>query len=669
MPAKNTEEEQTPKVAYSDEEVAYRAKIIRRLERARRQRDATHPELDDMDYLTYYETNAKAANSYIPPKENKDDTRVVTGTTHEKTMTLLSALLNYNLEPNIEAFDTEDGYVPELGDHMEDMVKKSREIEDWDSKKPLVYKEYLDQGDCFVEEAWTQQFRVEKALQMDWSEGVKMNAAKWESDLKKAYEGCTANLLIGTKVLKGNFKQLDMRKQPYIATVESVPYEEAKSIYGKWERWAFVPKKVVKEATVGGNVQFADWTLVEQEEDMVEVIKYQDKWGNDFMIMLNGVMMLPIKDRDNGFPLTAISPSGEYTVVQGSAEPISQYFGVSKSVPAKTKVDQQTLDEFIKLIILKSQQSWKPPMANNTKKVLSKKIFSPGHIQNDIDPSKLTPIFGQLPLGVTPAEFSAFQLIKQIVDEKSVSPVFSGDQQGGSQTATEILEIKKQQMMKLGLTIWGIIQMEKQLAWLRVHNIMANWTKPIDRKVDEATNKLKDVYRSITVDTSFDNGVEGQKIIDMNPDMANTQTPGQVKAQEAFLSREFQRPIRKVYLNPIELSAMKYVWYIVITPTEKNTSDLQRAMFVNNIKEAAMIFGVQSLNMDYLKERFAVLAKEDPKKFWSQQPAAPAMPVAPPGAAGAPPGAAGPPQDMAAMMMKGMQPKSPPMSAMAAGGQ
>jgi len=646
------EEKEIKKVPYTDEEIAYRGKIIRRLERAKRQRDATHPELDDMDYLTYYETNAKAANSYIPPKENKDDTRVVTGTTHEKTLTLLSALLNYNLEPNIEAFDNKDGYIAELGDHMEDMVKKSREIEDWDSKKPLIYKEYLDQGDVFVEEVWTQQFRVEKELKMDWSEGVKMKAAKWESDLKKAYEGCTANMLIGTKVLKGNFKQLDMRKQPYIASVESVPYDEIKAIYQQWERWEFVPKKIVKEITTNDNIQYADWSLVEQEEDMVEVIKYQDKWSNDFMIMLNGVMMLPIKDRDNGFPLTAISPSGEYTIVQGSAEPISQYFGVSKSIPAKTKVDQQTLDEFIKLVILKTQQSFKPPMANNTKKVLSKRIFSPGHIQNDIDPDKLKPIFGNAPMGVTPAEFSAFQLVKQIVDEKSVSPVFSGDSSQGSQTATEILEIKKQQMMKLGLTIWGIIQMEKQLAWLRVYNIMANWTKPIDSEIDESTKKLKDVYRTITVDTSFDNGVEGQKIIEMNPEMANTLSSDQVKSEEDFLSREYRKPIRKVYLNPKELCTMKYVWYIVIAPTEKNTSELQRVMFVNNIKEAATIFGIQSLNMEYLKERFAVLAKEDPDKFWTKgQPMAPGMPGAPaPGASG----------EVAASVANGAQPPGQP---------
>ena len=58
--------------------------------------------------LDWHEKNAKAANAYIPPKKNKTDTRIVTGTTQEKGITLLSALLNYNLEPNISAFDKTD---------------------------------------------------------------------------------------------------------------------------------------------------------------------------------------------------------------------------------------------------------------------------------------------------------------------------------------------------------------------------------------------------------------------------------------------------------------------------------------------------------------------------------------------------------------------------------
>ena len=79
---------------------------------------------------------------------------------------------------------------------------------------------------------------------------------------------------------------------------------------------------------------------------------YQNKWTNEFMIWCNGVMMLPL-----GYPLTALNGKCEYTVIKLSVEPISEFFFYSKSIPAKTKVDQAIYDEMYRLMILKFRQS------------------------------------------------------------------------------------------------------------------------------------------------------------------------------------------------------------------------------------------------------------------------------------------------------------------------
>lgn len=631
---------QVAAVDYTDAEISYRDKLIQRMENARMQRQSTWTELNDQNYLTYYETNAKAANSYIRPKENKDDTRVVTGTTEEKENTLISAVLNYNLEASILAHDTNDVEISELGDNMADLVRKSREIEDYDGKRPLILKELFDQGDCYVEEVWCEEYTVEKETDMDLSDGVKVKGKKMpKGKFKKSYEGCRSNLLPGTSVFLGNMRQFHIQKQPYVFTVATIPYEEAKSIYQGWERFEYVPKKVVKFVSDGSkSIRYQNWTLVEVAEDMVEVIKYYDRYTNEFMIMLNGVMMLPIE-----FPLTVISPSGDYPLAKGSIEPISEFFALSKSIPAKTKVDQATFDEMFKLLILKTQQSYKPPMANNTKRILSYNLWSPGTIHRDIDTTKLTPIIA--PTGVTASEFNAMQFIKQIIDAKSVSPVFSGETMQGNQTATQILEMKKQQMMKLGMTIWGVISLEKQLAWLRLNNILTNWTKPVDEKVDELKQEIVKTYRTVSMETDLSSGVKGTKIIEFNPEMANMMEPENVEAEEEFMSKEMGKPVKKVYFDPEMLRNIKAKWYINVTPTEKDTTELQRVLFTQNIKDAAAIFGPQSLNMEYLKERFAVLAKENPDKFFAKAPS----PMEGMGGAGAPQG------DIAAQMMKAVQ--------------
>jgi len=603
------EKKQIPNPEYTDKEIDYRSYLIKRLTRAKDERDKEHTEFDDMDYYTWYEKNAKAANAYIPPKLNKQDTRIVTGTTQEKSLTLLSAVLNYNLEPNIEAFDKLDMPISELGENMEDMVKKSRKIENYEDKRVLIYKELLDQGTVFTEELYAERFEISKKLKkVNWLNGVKIGDINWKERFKGIEGNCEVNLLPGTKVYLGNVKEFDMIKQPFAFTAEMVPYEEIKMIFRNWERFENVPRKItkLKEDT---EVEYQDWSLNSNEDDMVEVIKYQDKWKNDFMIMLNGVMMLPV-----GFPLSAISPSGEYTISKGVVEPISKFFAYGKSTPSKSKTDQSVLDEMLKLIVLKTQQSFMPPLANNSNKILSRKIFFPGKITSNIDVNLIKPLVEVT--GVTQSEFNTFELIKKIIDEKTVSPVFSGDSPKGNQTATEIMELKKQQMMKLGLLIWGIISLEKQITWLRIHNILQNWTKSTGTKVNETKDKIVNIYRTMAVDTELENGQSGTKIIEFNPEKANMLSPGQIKEEEDFLS-EPGKPVRKTYLNPNILRTLKALWYIVIIPTEKDSSELNRVLFVQNIQDAANIFGIQTLNMEYLKGRFAILAKEDPDKFFN----------------------------------------------------
>jgi hypothetical protein len=323
--------------------------------------------------------------------------------------------------------------------------------------------------------------------------------------------------------------------------------------------------------------------------------------------MLNGVMMLPC-----GFPLTAVSPSGEYTIAKGDVYPISQFFAYSKSIPAKTKVDQEVLDEMLKLIVLKTRKSFMPPMANNTGRVLGRNIFNAGNITNQIDPNKLQPIGDAN--GVSQSEFAAYEFIKGIVDQKSVSPAFMGESSSSRQTATEILEMKKQQMMKLGLVIWGVISLERQLAWLRIYNILTNWTKEQDKKINPITNQLESVFKTVEVETQLEDTQTGKRIIQFTPD-AGEYSPESIMQEEEMLSEKMRMPVRKTYISP-EIAKMRNYWYVVINPTEKDSSDLQRILFKQDVADSMQLFGPQTLNFPYLMKRFAVLSKQDPEKFF-----------------------------------------------------
>jgi len=129
--------------AYTQEEQNYRGELIRLLSGARDDREMPHPEFDDMTYSQYYDSNKRADLSYLSPKRNKVDKRIVTGYTREKDTTLLSTLLSYNFQPDITVYNQDEMMYAELGNHMEDIVRKSREIENYSQIRPMIYREMI----------------------------------------------------------------------------------------------------------------------------------------------------------------------------------------------------------------------------------------------------------------------------------------------------------------------------------------------------------------------------------------------------------------------------------------------------------------------------------------------------------------------------------------------
>jgi hypothetical protein len=496
---------------------------------------------------------------------------------------------------------------------MSDMVKKSREIENYDKKRPIIYREMVSQGDVFVEEVFIEDFREVPLEQLEW-DPTKDGIAdfSFKKRLQKVYSGCASRMVNGKKIYLGNIRCEYAEDQDLIAVLNIYSRDRAESIYGKWERWKYVPKTIeTTEAFENDGTTYKDWNLVTigDSGDRVAEIRIYEPRKNRFMIMLNGVMMLPIN-----YPLTSLCPT-DNPIAQGKYEPISD-FAYSKSQPSKTKVDQEVIDEFTKLAVEKTRQSFKPPMGNTTKKVFSQSIFLPGKITPNVSPNQLFPLLGDRSYGINAAEFSFYELIKRSIDEKSVNPNFSGDVVEKEQTLGEVMEMKQQSMMKLALAIDGIMNLERRMTWNRIYNILQNWTKPVDQSIDTVRGGVKDVYRNFSVQTTVDNGEKGIKMFrltkDDYPSVADQAEEGDL------LSKQYRMPVRIVYMDPELLATLKYNWFILINPTPKSNDKLSQLLFVQNVVKAMEIFGPESLNLDYIKQRFAILINEDYNKFFKK---------------------------------------------------
>lgn len=604
-----------PRLEYTVEEIRFRSELIYQLTLARDQRDSPHPELDMMSYIDYYESNKRKDLSYIPPKRNKQDTRIVTGITREKDTSLVNAILNMNLRPETTAFDENDLVVNELGDNISDVVMKTRELENWAEKRSTIYRELFSQGDVFVQEIYKEDFRMMPVGSINFdpsSREKKIADFTYTERLQKIYEGPESRMVNGKKVYLFNIREQYAHKQPGAAVLNILTRDQAKARYGTWERWANVPYTVdTTEFYFSDGTTYKDWNLVTLgNRDLVAEIMVYWAEKNRYMILLNGVMMLPIT-----YPLTAICPTGEVPLAQGKFEPIAD-FAYSKSVPSKLKIDQEVADEVKMLMVEKMRQGFKPPMGVRGKKIYSSSIFLAGKLTNEINEGDLFPLLGdKFSGGVSPADFSFYKLVQDDMDRKSTSENFQGQSgEDGQQTAYETEVLRQQQMMSLGLALDGVVNLERKMTWNRIYTILTKWTSPCDTSFDALKQGIYDGYKSFSMNATVDGGRSGVKIFRQTtkgfPDVRKHEQ------EEEMLSRKAGKPVRIVYLNPETLRSVRYRWFIIINPSPKSNDKLSQLLFMQNLTTAIETFGPQSINMDYAKQRFSVLINEDYNKFF-----------------------------------------------------
>lgn len=564
-----------------------------------------------MTFLQHWDLEEKLATTWIPPKLNKEDTNFTSGTIRQKIMGLMGQFANLDLVSNLTAYDKNQIKIQALGDAIEDVIDKTKELDRDDEKKFMRQYELLKHGYVDIEEMWEEKWKWGKDILSPFVGKIK--DAKWKKKLMLLYARPTRNIVAGPNVFWGDITQYDDNKQPYYYTTSYASYDEKKSIYGQWERWKFVTKAVAPFAPEAGtgtsSIVYNTWRLTEVRENYVEEVHYVDPLNNEFQIILNGVLMLPV-----GYPI----PDG-YSLVHQNLEPIHPFYRYGKSLVSRLRTGVGILDEMLKLGVLKTQKSFMPARLNLSGKVLSSRIFMPGKITAGISPTDIPTVDQKETEGVTPSELNFIAELSKNIDSNSVSPTFMGQSsqkpgQQGSTTATEVLELQRQAKLTLGTYIFSMEMMEYKLDWARLFNVLHNWFNPIDSKVDEARKQLVDMYQTVNVKKNIPGKGSGRHLI---MSYVGGVTPAQVKQAEEWYTKKMGEPHKITVIDPSVLKNSEQQWQLVVTAREKTTSELSKQLFQTFVTQAASPIFIKDLNIPMLEERFATVWDEDPSKLFT----------------------------------------------------
>ena len=592
-------------IQYDETEKDYLRALSQRLTNAKDERDDVHQEFDGLSFYQYWQANETGANTYLKSLKNKQDTNFQSGTLRNKLMSLVSTIIGVNLKSEIGAYTDKSIYIQELGESLNDIVEKTDNLEGDNEWEEIRMYELVKQGTVFVEDIWREKKDVDKKL----IKAFDGENAKWNTK-NTTHFGPKRTIIPNTAVFLGDLTKYMIEDQPYIFTVQIMNYDEAKKIYGEWSRWKNVSREVSTFDGASEDLMASgQWRMMGTQEGKVEVVKYQDKPNNEFQILLNGVPMLPM-----GYPLTAISPDGEYTLVQQNLEPIRHNFAYGKSFIFRNKNIVAILDQMMKLAVLKTWKSFMPPRLNLTNRIISRDIFLPGKVTRGIQPSQLPPIDQNEAQGVTGSELSMIQEVREAIDKSTMSEFFQGQAPaaGTRTTATEIITLQRQARLMLGTVILSATLLKIKLTKKRLAIILKNWFEPIGKELNESRQLLLNRYRIVSKSIN----VDGRKGIKTIIPMSNMNiTADEIYETESKLENSMGIPVRLSLLNVNQIKQANLVFEVNVNPREKKSSETAKVMFETMIQQAVSL-GLQ-LNPDYVAKRFAEVWNEDASKMFA----------------------------------------------------
>lgn len=621
----NNQKSEFPQIEYSTAAQEFINFRRRRLISTRDTRDMSRDEFDGMIFLRWYDVQKKADDQYIAPRKNAQDTSINAGSIRDKDTSLVEYAMKYDFEPVAQVYDDSDEMMEELAETGEDLVRKSKLLEEYKSKAKLIYRSMVAFGTALVEDQWVERWVIQKTLKKGY---MGSNKAEWEQKLIKQYDGCQAKLWDLRKCYFGDIRKFFMngpQGQPFFFTVEYESYDVVKQWFGNWDNWKFVPNTLVLTPEAqAAQTYTSGWTLRPVTQNFVEIVRYYDPVANEFAITLNGVDMLPIMDKKttvngvektlvSGFPLTEVSPSGAIPFAKFDLEPMHD-FVYAKSQPSKMRVWGDIENMVIKLILGMFKQKAKPTMGNKSGRNFGPEVTDPATVINDIRDGDLFPILPNFQ-GAAANDFSFYKMVKDELGRNSVDDNFQGiegsDQDPKKKTATQEMNERGAMSLKVAALFDGIIAGENQLNWLRTYNIARHWTKPVDQQIDVFKKGIIDKYRTVTLPTTIDGGQKAVKKIVFTKD-TGTKNSQDVHQEEVNAVRDGNgQEVRITYLHPEQFAQMKMSWFYTCVPVPNGTDPLSYMLFAKQIVDAQTFFGPDSLNVKKLKHRFAALTGND----------------------------------------------------------
>jgi len=421
---------QKPRVEFDDLSLAQRATI------------------DKLSYNTYQPNNGRAIEGDIVNRWRSNAVRPVV---RNKIVSMAAHATNAMLYPGVKAFNEDMDYDDFGAQAMQDLIEFSciKSNYDYHSMQMTI----------------TSLFSPAAIMYTEYAMRYRMINGQTVPD--EAFTGFTDTVVPVTEIYISNFYEHDIQKQDWIIWRRTPTYDSALGKYGNLPNWQYV-RPGVQIVFNDANNLFYEAYDADLRGELVEEVLYWNRARDEFIIMVNGVMLTPHNNPnprlDKQYPFTK---TGYEFLDEGR-------FFYYKSLAHKMQKDAEIINTVWPMYIDAQYMSMFPPLQNIGGEMIGSNVAIPGTTINLTGKdSVIKPIFPQMNLS---GSMQALGQIEQSISQTSESPVFGQAGQGPNQTAEEIRTRRQQLETVLGLFIRMLMDFVDQYGKLRISDIVQHLT-------------------------------------------------------------------------------------------------------------------------------------------------------------------------------------------------
>ena len=353
-------------------------------------------------------------------------------------------------------------------------------------------------------------------------------------------------------------------------------------------------------------MQFADASIFTQfmsydvrGGDFVEVIRYFDVEKDRYMIIANGVLLNPIKEKGDK---QSISPMPwnhkKLPFAKTVFEPIDASFFYGLSLPQKIKTPQEALNWSWELMMERERRAVSAPILTNDPTIELGLEFKPGRVyQVGVDPSQYKE------MQMAPVSSSYWNMISSL--QGIITKTGSGGAPGPSgkqpRSATEKASEERQKEESAGLYFMFYQDLIEQIAWLAIQNQIQFYTAEKTEKIigQRKFNKILSL-----IDVQLNSGGMGNHEVRITSKIASNEE----LQKEAWYRSLFKK--ERVEIIEVTPEMLRQVKFDVKIDFEKEDSpDTERALYLDFVATLEKLFGQIPGLLDPKKLMFRLIEK------------------------------------------------------------